>query len=112
MFFFNGRIRNPNIVPIITQKRTYTHKVGQWGIIATCLSIVIGLILIIIGVISETKKTRFFGIGIIILGVGFSFTTFVCFYAKLNICYRNWAYGPHIASNQIQSYQPVTAGDI
>ncbi|CAF2770498.1 unnamed protein product [Rotaria sp. Silwood2] len=112
MFFFNGRIRNPNIIPIVVSDRSYTHKVGHSCIIAGCLSIIIGLSLIITGLISETKKTTLIGIGVISLGVGFFITTLVCFYGKLNICYHNWAYGQNVAPLNIQTPQQATASAI
>jgi hypothetical protein len=96
MFFFNGRIRNSHIVPTVTHGRPNTNTVGYPGIITGCLSIIIGLILIIIGLISETEKTTFFGIGIISLTLGFLITMCLFFYTKLNIYYRNWAYGTHV----------------
>ncbi|CAF1194111.1 unnamed protein product [Adineta steineri] len=85
-----------------------THKIGHSCIITSCLSLIIGLVLIVTGVISETKKTTFIGIGIITLGVGFFLTTIVCFYAKLKICYRNWAYGPPISPLNMELSQQTT----
>ena len=107
MFFFNGRIRNAHIAPMILRDRPYTNKLGHGCIITGCLVIIFGLTFIITGVISETKKNTFFGIGIMTLSIGFCFTVIVCFYTKLNICYRNWAYGPHILSNKIDSTHTV-----
>ena len=48
--------------------------------------------LIVFGVILERVNTKLIGIGIICLGLGFVLMTLVCFYAKLFICYNNWAY--------------------
>lgn len=92
MLFLNGRTRNPAVSGMSMRDRSYTHKMGHSFIVGSCLSIVIGLILVIIGVISEIKKTTFIGVGIISLGVGCFITTLVCLYGKLDICYNNWAY--------------------
>jgi hypothetical protein len=108
MFFFNGRIRNAHIVPMITQDRTYTHKIGHSFVIISCLSIVIGLLLIVIGNISETQKSKFFGIGIITLSLGFFLITLICFYSKLAICYYNWAYGSHVTPSTSPNAQKAS----
>ena len=50
------------------------------------------MILIVFGVILERANTKLIGVGIISLGVGLFLLTLVCFYAKLDICYNNWAY--------------------
>lgn len=112
MFFFNGRIRNPHIIPIVVGQQAYSTTVSNSFIIAGCLSIIIGLALIITGGISETKKTTFIGIGIISLGVGFFITTMVCFYSKLDICYHNWAYGQNVVPLNTETPPPVTASNI
>lgn len=92
MLFLNSRTRNHAVSGVSMHDQSYTSKMGHSFIICGCLSIVIGLILIVVGVISEVKKTTFIGIGIISLGVGFFLTTLVCLYGKLDICYNNWAY--------------------
>jgi hypothetical protein len=85
---------------------------GHSFIICGCLSIVTGLILIVIGAISEVKKTTFIGIGIISLGVGFFLTTFVCLYGKLDICYNNWAYRSRVLPLNIQTPRPTPIGGV
>lgn len=112
MFFFNGRMRNAHIVPMLTDNRPHTNKIDFLSIIAGCLLIIIGLTLICIGFISETEKTTFFGIGIISMCLGFCLSTITCFYTNLNICYHNWAYGQHITPSHMETSQLATAGDI
>lgn len=112
MFFFNGRIRNAHIVPIVTHERSHTHRISQSGIIIACLLVVIGLVFVIIGAISETNKANFFGIGITSLCLGFLFAIFICSYTKLDVCYRNWAYGSHISPSQMETSVTATAGAI
>jgi len=97
---------------MVTHDRSYTNRIGHSCIIAACLWIIIGLILIVIGVISETEKPTFFSIGTISLGVGFFLTILVCFYTELNKCYHNWAYGSHITPSHVENSQLATAGDI
>jgi hypothetical protein len=84
--------------------------VGQSCIIFGCLSIITGLILIVVGIISEVKKTTFVGIGIISLGGGLFLTTLVCFYGKLNICYNNWAYRSRVLPVNPETPHPTPAG--
>ncbi|CAF3569715.1 unnamed protein product [Rotaria socialis] len=103
LFFSNARIHNPHIIPIVVSDRSHTHKLGHSCIIVGCLSIIIGLSLIIRGVISETKKATLIGIGIISLGVGLFTTILVCFYGKLNIYYHNWAYGQRVVPLNIET---------
>jgi hypothetical protein len=112
MFFFNGRIRNAHIVPMITPDPTYTQKIGQSFVVFSCLSIVIGLLLIVIGHISETEKWTFFGFGIISLSLGLFLVTLVCFYSQLSIYYHNWAYGSHITPSNTETGVMATAGDV
>ncbi|UJR36573.1 hypothetical protein I4U23_029292 [Adineta vaga] len=102
------RTRNPAISGVGLHNQNYTHKVGHSCIVCGCLSIVIGLILIIVGVISEIKKTTFIGAGVIGLGVGCFLMTLVCFYAKLDICYNNWAYRSRVlpANSEIPQSAP------
>jgi len=107
MFFFNGRIRNAHIAPMILRDQPRTLKIGHSYIISSCLSIIIGLALIFIGVTFETKKIVLIGSGIIILTVGFILTTLVCFCAKLKICYDNWAYGRHIIPCNSENSQTI-----
>jgi hypothetical protein len=92
--------------------RTYTNKIGHSFIICSCLSIITGLVIIIFGVISNVKKTTFIGIGVLSVGVGFIFITLLCFYAKLHICYNNWAYRSRIVPNTIETPHPATPGVI
>jgi hypothetical protein len=99
-------------VPVVTRDRPYTNKASHSCIIAGCLWIIIGLILIVIGYISETEKPTFFSIGIISFGIGFFLTILVCFYTELNKCYHNWAYSSHITPSHIEHSQLATAGDI
>lgn len=101
MLFLNGRTRNPTISGVGLHNQNYTQKVGHSCIVGGCISIVTGIILIVVGVISEEKKTTYIGAGIIGLGVGCFLVTLVCFYAKLDICYNNWAYRARVlpASN-------------
>lgn len=92
MLFLSSRPPNGTTVGGSMNDRPYTQKMGHSFIICGCLSIIIGLILIVLGVISEIKKTTFIGIGILSLGVGFFLMTLVCLYGKLDICYNNWIY--------------------
>ncbi|UJR09543.1 hypothetical protein I4U23_013780 [Adineta vaga] len=94
MFFFNGRIRNAHVAPVILRDDPYTHSIGHSCVITTCLLLIIGLTLIITGVISETKKTTLIGIGVISIGVSLFITTIFCCNTHVKICYRNWAHGP------------------
>lgn len=112
MFFFNGRIRNAHIIPIVTHERSYTHRISQSGIIVSCLLVVIGLVLVIIGAISETDKATFFGIGITSLCLGFLFAILICSYTKLDVCYHNWAYGSHVSPSHMETSVIATAGAI
>ena len=112
MFFFNGRIRNAHIVPMITHERRYTQTIGQSFVVFSCLSIVIGVLLIVIGNISETEKWKFFGFGIISLSLGLFLVTLVCFYSQLSIYYHNWAYGSHVTPSNTSTGVLTTAGDV
>jgi len=113
MFFFNGRIRNPHIIPVVTRPQpTYTNKVGQSIIIAGCLSIILGLLLILIGFISETDKSTYFGVGSISFTIGFFLSTFTCFYTTLDRCYQNWIYRTHITPSTVETSLLTTSHDI
>ena len=57
MLFLNSRARNPTATGLSMQDRSFPQKMGHSCIILGCLSIVTGLVLIVIGVISEVKKT-------------------------------------------------------
>ena len=94
MFFTNTALRHTHVSPLGLDHQPSTHRVGSSCVILGCLSTIFGLILIGAGMISETEKTVYFGIGIINLGVGIFLTSFVCFYTKLCVCYNNWAYRP------------------
>lgn len=109
MFFFNGRIRNTHIIPVVTHERSYTHRISQSGIIVGCLLVVIGLVLIIMGTISEIDKATFFGLGITSLCFGLIFAVLICSYTKLDVCYHNWAYGSHISPSQMEASVTATA---
>ncbi|CAF0941606.1 unnamed protein product [Adineta ricciae] len=109
MLFFNGRIRNTHITPGIMREDPYSHTIGQSCIITTCLTLIIGLTLIVNGVISETKKTALIGIGVISIGVSIFLTTILCFDTQLRVCYRNWAYGPPIAPIRMECSQGIMA---
>jgi hypothetical protein len=87
--------------------RPYTHKIGNTCIICGCLSIITGLILIVIGITSQARRTIFIGIGIIILGAAFFLTTLVCVYGKLNIHYNNWAYRSRVLPTNVETPRPV-----
>jgi hypothetical protein len=89
MLFFSGRTRNSLIT---VDDRSFTHKLGHSCAILGCLLAVTGLVVIVVGAISETKTTTFIGIGIISLGAGLLLTMLIGFYAKLDICYNNWIY--------------------
>ncbi len=97
---------------MITRDRTYTHKVDHSFVIISCLSIVIGLLLIVIGYISETEKWKFFCIGIISLSLGLFLITLVCFYSKLTIYYHNWAYGSHVTPSNVETSVMITVGNL
>ncbi|CAF0976034.1 unnamed protein product [Adineta steineri] len=112
MLFLGGRTRNITTSGRGLHDESHTQKVGHSCIIGGCLSVTTGLILIIIGVISEVRNTTFIGVGVISLGVGFFLTTLVCFYAKLDICYNNWAYRTRITPAHIETPQPAPAGAI
>ena len=112
MFFFNGRIRNTHIIPIITHERSYTQRMSQSCIIVGCLLVVVGLVLIIMGTISEIEKTTFFGLGITSLCLGLIFAILICSYTKLDICYHKWAYGSHVTPTQMEASVTATAGAI
>ena len=107
MFFFNGRVRNAHVAPIIMRDQPHIDKIGHSYIITSCLSIIIGLVLIFSGVTFETQKTILISCGIITLGIGFVLTTLICFYAQLKLCYDNWAYGSHIATYNSENSQIV-----
>ncbi len=107
MLFLNSGARNVTIAGIITHDRPYTHKMGHSFIVCSCLSIIIGLILIIVGVSSAASKTTFVGIGIISLGVGLFLTTFVCLYGKLDRCYNNWAYRSRVLPVNLETPRPI-----
>ncbi|CAF1299668.1 unnamed protein product [Adineta ricciae] len=111
MLFLNGRARNAAVSGFGLHSQNYTQKVGHSCIVGGCLSIVTGLILIVVGVISEVKKTTYIGAGVIGLGVGCFLVTLVCFYAKLDICYNNWAYRARVlpaSSGTPQANPPST----
>ena len=112
MLFLNGRARNAAVSGFGLHSPNYTQKVGHSCIVGGCLSIVTGLILIVVGVISEKKKTTYIGAGVIGLSVGCFLVTLVCFYAKLDICYNNWAYRARVLpanSGTPQAIPPSTA---
>ena len=110
MLFLNSRRHTTAISGRRLHDRSYTQKVGHTCIIFGCLSIITGLIVIIIGVISETNRTTYIGISIVILGVVLFLITLICFYAKLNICYNNWAYRSRVLpTNNIETPQPASA---
>ena len=109
MLFLGSRTRN-TVSGMGLRDRSYTQQVGHSFIICGCLSIVIGLILIIIGAISGEKKTTFIGIGIISLGVGFFLTALVFFCAKLDMCYNNWAYRARVIPINPETPQPLSIG--
>jgi hypothetical protein len=109
MLFLNSRTRNITISGIGLHRRSHTHKAGQLFITGGCLSIVTGLILIAVGVISDVKRTTFVGVGIICLGLAF-FTILVCFYAKLDTCYNNWAYRSRVIPVNTDTSQPTPTG--
>jgi hypothetical protein len=85
---------------------------GHSFIICGCLSIITGLILIVVGVISEVKKMTFIGIGIISLGVGFFLITLVCLYGKLDTCYNNWAYRSRVLPINLETPRPAPIGGV
>lgn len=109
MLFLGGRTRNLAVSGGSMQDRSIPQKMGHSCILCGCLSIVTGLILIIVGIISELKKTTFIGVGVITLGVGFFLTTFVCFYGKLDICYNNWAYRSRVLPSNAEAAQATPA---
>ena len=90
--------------------RSATHKVGHTCIIFGCLSVITGLILIVVGIISRVHNTTFVGIGIISLGGGLFITTLVCFYGKLDIYYNNWAYRSRVLPVNPETPRPTPPG--
>ena len=85
---------------------------GHSFIVCGCISIIIGLILIVVGVSSATSRTMYIGIGIISLGVGFFLMTFVCLYGKLDICYNNWAYRSRVLPVNLETPQPAPVNTV
>jgi hypothetical protein len=107
MLFLNTGVRHTAISGMGMRNQSYTNKMGHSFIICGCLSLIIGLILIVIGVISEVKKTTFIGIGVISTGIGFFLTTLVCFYGKLDTCYNNWAYRSRVLPLNHETRRPT-----
>ena len=110
MLFFNSRARNGPMTTTAGGDQSYTQKMGHSCIIFGCICLVSGLIVIVIGVISDTRKTTYIGIGIISVAVGFFLLTIVCFYAKLDTCYNNWAYGSRVVPINIETPRPPSEG--
>ena len=110
MLFFNSRARNGPMPTTAAADQTYTQKMGHSCIIFGCICLVSGLIVIVIGVISDTRKTTYIGIGIISLAVGFFLLTLVCFYGKLDVCYNNWAYRTRVVPINIETPRPPSEG--
>jgi hypothetical protein len=108
MLFLSSRVRNTAVSGVIMRDQSYTNKMGHSFIICGCLLAITGLILIVVGAISEVKKTTIFiGIGVISLGIGFFLTTLVFFYGKLDICYNNWAYRSRVLPTNIETPRPI-----
>ena len=112
MLFLNSRTVNGAPVSLGMSHRSYTQKMGHSFIICGCFSMITGLILIVLGMISEIKKTTFIGIGVISLGVGFFLMTVVCLYGKLDICYNNWVYRTRVKPNNPEPSQTAPPGVI
>lgn len=112
MLFLNSRPLNGTTASSSMNERSYTQKMGHSFIVCGCLSIIVGLILIVLGVISEMKKTTFIGVGIISLGIGFFLMTLVCLYGKLDICYNNWVYRSRVRPTNPRTLQTTAGGPV
>ena len=110
MLFLNSRARNVTISGMSLHDRSCPHKRGHSLIIGGCLAVMTGLILIVVGAVSDIKNTTFIGVGIISLGVGFFLMTLVCFYAKLDTCYNNWAYRTRVIPVKTETPQTTPLG--
>lgn len=112
MLFFNSRARNGPMPTSASDDQSFTQKMGHSFIIFGSICLVSGLIVIVIGVISDARKTTYIGIGILSLAVALFILTLVCFYAKLDICYNNWAYRSRVVPINIETPRPASDGNI
>ena len=92
MFSFHVPLRRSKPIPFGVQQTNNVDKSINGCLVLGFGTILIGLLLLGFGSVSNRQRVVYISVGTISFAIGFFLLTLTCFFTQFNVWYNRWAY--------------------